>query len=84
MNGLKAGMTVLVYAGSNKATKIIAYTNNGDGSIVANSKQINGAVTEIDPNGLYIKVKSDGGSTQMYTVNYNTAYFKQRRRPSME
>ena len=77
VSGLKAGMTVLVYASNNKATKIVGYTNNGDGSIAVNSKQITGAVTEIDPNGLYIKVKPDSGSIQMYTVNYNTEYFKQ-------
>lgn len=76
IGGLKAGMSVTVYASSNKATKIAANTNNGDGSIVAKSKQISGAVTEIDPNGLYIKVKPDNGSIQMYTVNNSTNYFK--------
>lgn len=76
IGGLKAGMSVTVYASSNKATKIEANTNSGDGSIVAKSKQISGTVTEIDPNGLYIKVKPDGGSIQMYTVNNGTDYFK--------
>lgn len=76
ISGLKAGMKVTVYASGTKATKIQGTTNNGSGAIVANSKQILGAVTEIDPNGLYIKVKPDGGSNQMYTVNYNTGFFK--------
>lgn len=78
IKGFKAGMKVTVYSGSKKATKITASTNSGNGAIVANSKHILGAVTEIDPNGLYIKVKPDGGQSTIYTVNYNTNYFKEK------
>lgn len=76
IDGFKNGMTVTIKVSNNKITEIRGTTNDEDGSIVPNSKQLTGAVTEIDPNGLFIKVKVDKGSTTTFFVNKSTEVFK--------
>lgn len=74
--GFKAGMNVTIKLKSGKITELRGSTNDGDGSIVENSKQISGVVTQIDPNGLQVRVKVDGASTKTFTVTNNTEVFK--------
>ncbi|MGN7476799.1 phosphate ABC transporter ATPase [Solibacillus silvestris] len=76
IDGFKAGMDVTIKLNLGKITEMRGSTNDGDGSIVENSKQVSGAVTQIDPNGLQIRVKVDGSSTKTYTVTSSTEVFK--------
>ena len=76
IDGFKAGMSVTIKVSNNKIVEMRGSTNTEDGSIVPNSKQVNGVVTSIDPNGLQIRVKIDGSSTKTYTVTDNTEVFK--------
>ena len=76
IHGFKAGMQVSVTMGLNKIREMRANTNSGSGSIVANSKQLTGVVTQIDPNGLQMRVKIDGSTTRTFTINKNTEVFK--------
>lgn len=76
LSGFKNGMKVTVKMSNNKITEMRGTTNDEDGSIVPNSKQVTGSVTEIDPNGLFIKVKVDNASTKTFYVNKNTDVFK--------
>lgn len=74
--GFKAGMNVTIKLNLGKITEMRGSTNAEGGSIVENSKQVTGAVTQIDPNGLQLRVKIDGSSTKNYTVTNNTEVFK--------
>ena len=74
--GFKAGMSVTIKLNLGKITEMRGSTNVEGGSIVENSKQVTGAVTQIDPNGLQLRVKIDGSSTKNYTVTNNTEVFK--------
>lgn len=74
--GFKAGMQVSVAMGLNKVREMRASTNSGSGEVVVNSKQLTGVVTQIDPNGLQIRVKIDGSSIRTFTMNKNTEVFK--------
>ena len=76
INGFKNGMTVTIKVSKNKITEIRGTTNDEDGSIVPNSKQVTGSVTSIDPNGLQIRVKIDGSSTKTYSITNSTDVFK--------
>lgn len=74
--GFKAGMSVTIKLKLGKITEMRGSTNVEGGSIVENSKQVTGVVTQIDPNGLQLRVKIDGSSTKNYTVTNNTEVFK--------
>ena len=77
IDGFKNGMTVTIKVSNNKITEIRGTTNDEDGSIVANSKQLTGSVTSVDPNGLQIRVKIDGSSTaKTYSITNSTEVFK--------
>lgn len=69
-------MSVTIKLNLGKITEMRGSTNVEGGSIVENTKQVTGAVTQIDPNGLQIRVKIDGSSTKNYTVTNNTEVFK--------
>lgn len=76
IDGFKAGMSVTIKLNLGRITEMRSTTNDGNGSIVENSKQLSGVVTQIDPNGLQIRVKIDGSSTKTYTVTNSTEVFK--------
>lgn len=76
IEGFKAGMPVTILLSNGKIKEMRGTTNIEDGSIVANSKQLTGSVTSIDPNGLQIRVKIDGSTTNTFMVTNNTEVFK--------
>ncbi|WP_342573537.1 phosphate ABC transporter ATPase [Solibacillus sp. FSL K6-1781] len=76
IDGFKAGMSVTIKVNLGKITEMRGSTNVEGGSIVENSKQVTGVVTQIDPNGLQLRVKIDGSSTKNYSVTNNTEVFK--------
>ncbi|MEK4532527.1 phosphate ABC transporter ATPase [Solibacillus sp. FSL K6-1554] len=76
IDGFKAGMSVTIKVNLGKITEMRGSTNVEGGSIVENSKQVTGVVTQIDPNGLQLRVKVDGSSTKNYSVTNNTEVFK--------
>ena len=69
-------MSVTIKVNLGKITEMRGSTNVEGGSIVENSKQVTGVVTQIDPNGLQLRVKVDGSSTKNYSVTNNTEVFK--------
>ncbi|MCH7322257.1 phosphate ABC transporter ATPase [Solibacillus sp. MA9] len=74
--GFKNGMPVTIKLSNGKIKEMRGTTNIEDGSIVSNSKQLSGSVTSVDPNGLQIRVKVDGSSTNTFVVTNNTEVFK--------
>lgn len=77
IDGFKAGMSVTIKLNLGRITEMRSSTNEaGGGSIIENSKQLTGVVTELVPNGLQIRVKLDGSSTRSFTVTNNTDVFK--------
>lgn len=74
--GFKAGMSVTIKLNLGKISEMRGSTNVEGGSIVENSRQVTGVVTQIDPNGLQLRVKVDGSSTKSYTVTNNTEVYK--------
>lgn len=79
IDGFKIGMSVNPTKGLKNLTELRGISNVESGTIGTNSKQILGSVTEIDPNGLYVKVKQDNGTTTTYIVNANTEFFKDKK-----
>lgn len=77
IDGFKAGMSVTIKLNLGRITEMRSSTNEvGGGSIIENSKQLTGVVTELVPNGLQIRVKLDGSATRTFTVTKNTDVFK--------
>ncbi|WP_341320905.1 phosphate ABC transporter ATPase [Solibacillus sp. FSL H8-0523] len=76
IEGFKNGMTVTITTKLNKIKEMRALTNVEDGSIVANTKQLTGTVTSVDPNGLQLQVKVDGSSAKNYSISSSTEVFK--------
>lgn len=76
IEGFKAGMDVTVKLNLRKVKEMRGTSDVEQGAIVTNSKQKAGIITQIDSNGMFIKVKIDKGSETIYYINNNTEFMK--------
>jgi len=54
----------------------ISLTGEDEGVIVENDKEVSGTVLKIDPNGMFIKVKTNAGKQEEFYLNKDTAFFR--------
>lgn len=76
IDGFKAGMKVQATVNLRKVKELRGTSEVEQGAISQNSKEKAGVVTKIDPNGMYIGVKLDGGVETTYYINRNTNFIK--------
>lgn len=76
IDGFKAGMKVQATVNLRKVKELRGTSEIEQGAISQNSKEKAGVVTKIDPNGMYISVKLDGGVETTYYINRNTNFIK--------
>ncbi|MEK4230167.1 phosphate ABC transporter ATPase [Solibacillus sp. FSL H8-0538] len=76
INGFKAGMQVTVSLNLRKVKEMRGTSDVEQGEITTNSKQKAGVVTQIDANGMFVKVKVDKGRDTTYYINNNTEFIK--------
>lgn len=76
INGFKSGMKVQASVNLRKVKELRGTSDVEQGAIPQNSKQKAGVVTKIDPKGMFVAVKVDGGSESTYYVNNNTKVIK--------
>lgn len=76
-DGFKYGMDVqFERQGLGKLAVLQGFSVIEQGVIGENSKEVTGTVVKIDPNGMFIQVKTNAGKTVEYYLNKNTQYFK--------
>ncbi len=76
IEGFKSGMKVQATVNLRKVTELRGTSEVEQGTIPQNSKEKAGVVTKIDPKGMFVIVKIDGGSESTYYVNNNTQFVK--------
>lgn len=76
IEGFKKGMTVEATVNLRKVKELRGTSNVTKGAINQKSKQRTGVVTELDPKGLFMTVKIDGGKENTYYLNRNTDFIK--------
>lgn len=76
IDAFKYGMDVELSVSLRTIKEMRGVSDIEQGTIPTKSKEIYGTVTNIDRNGMYVRVKTDTGKEQNYNVNSETAYFK--------
>mgnify|MGYP003302317600 CR=1 FL=1 len=75
-NTIKNGMKVTFNKTGNSVTELSGVLNITTNTMNTASYQLNGIVTKIDPNGMFLTVKPDTASEQSYYINKNTRFLK--------
>lgn len=76
-DGFKYGMEVqFERQGLGKLSVLQGISKVDGGVITENSKEVTGTVVKIDPNGMFIQVKTNAGKTEEFYLNKDTQYFK--------
>lgn len=76
-DGFKYGMDVqFERQGLGKLSVLQGISKIDEGVISENSKEVTGTVLKIDPNGMFIQVKTNAGKQEEYFLNKDTQYFK--------
>lgn len=75
-SSFKNGLTVQMKKDGNDVIEIRGVTNVDTESASATKYQMNGVVTKIDPNGMFVQVKTEFEGEKQFYINTNTKFVK--------
>ena len=75
-NSFKHGLTIQLKKDENEVYEIRGVTNVEVDTVNSTKYQMNGVVTKIDPNGMFVQVKTEFDGERQFYINTNTKFVK--------
>ena len=75
-NSFKHGLTIQLKKDENEVYEIRGVTNVESDTVNSTKYQMNGVVTKIDPNGMFVQVKTEFDGERQFYINTNTKFVK--------